>query len=460
MQEALAKLEQEIKAVKRAGRLAKGVLEEGLEARSEAKELHAKFSVLFEALGHLSQALDTHYASLEDDDTQLEQALISLKRIKSKMATPLASLESASSAKEVLEALTSLEQGVLDLEGVLTSLKKDPQNSQNTPPPTINIAPKTYKRKYFPKNMEELKKLVKNENIHLGEIDIGPLENLSCLFYPDYPKTTCDRKNFEGIETWDVSNVKNMARMFHGCIYFNHDISNWDVSNVKCMHGMFEDCENFNQALDKWDVSNVEQMGHMFNGCKKFNQPLNSWDVSNVKEMACMFESCKKFNQPLNSWNTSKVEEITTMFEGCENFNGSLEGWDVSNVKKMDHMFNGCVSFNQPLNSWDVSNVETMCDMFQNCKSFNQPLNSWNVSKVKNMSEMFKYCESFNQPLDTWDVSSVEQMGGMFFGCKNFNQSLDSWQVNYFCILGKDTCTGDIFARCESLEKRPKWWYR
>ncbi|BDQ29598.1 hypothetical protein ASB7_14350 [Helicobacter ailurogastricus] len=178
MQQALEKLEQEIKSVKRAGRLAKGVLEEGSSVKEEAQELHAKFSSLVEALSHLNQALDTHYASLEDD-IELEQVLISLKRVKSKTATPLASLESASSAKEVLEALASLEQGVLDLEGVLTSLKAHPSLNAPTSPkaPTKGMA-----KKYCPQSKEELKALVADESVHLGEIDISKITDLSFVF--------------------------------------------------------------------------------------------------------------------------------------------------------------------------------------------------------------------------------------------------------------------------------------
>ncbi|WP_104742134.1 BspA family leucine-rich repeat surface protein [Helicobacter ailurogastricus] len=320
MQQALEKLEQEIKAVKRAGRLAKGVLEEGLEARSEAKELHAKFSVLFEALGHLSQALDTHYASLEDD-VELEQVLINLKRMKSKTATPLASLESANSAKEVLEALASLEQGVLDLEGVLTSLKAHPSLNAPTSPkaPTKGMA-----KKYCPQSKEELKKLVADESVHLGEIDISQITDLSFVFSHATGgggggyAPAFERQNFEGLETWDTSHVTNMRGMFYRAILFNHDISSWNVSRVR-------------------------DMGLMFCKCGLFNQPLNSWNVSNVELMEYMFRNCTDFNQPLNNWNVSKVKAMTIMFRGCENFNQDLSDWDVSSVQcGLDNMLEGC----------------------------------------------------------------------------------------------------------------------
>ncbi len=160
MRAVLEKLEQEIKGVKRACRLAKSVLEEGLEVKTEAQELHAKFSTLVEALTHVSKALDTHYASLEDD-TALEEVLILLKRVRARINTPLASLESASTAKEALDSLASLEKSVLDVEGVLASLKEHPTLST---PASPKAAPKMAK-KYFPKSKEELQELVKDENI-------------------------------------------------------------------------------------------------------------------------------------------------------------------------------------------------------------------------------------------------------------------------------------------------------
>ncbi|WP_233707975.1 BspA family leucine-rich repeat surface protein [Helicobacter bizzozeronii] len=202
MRAVLEKLEQEIKGVKRACRLAKSVLEEGLEVKTEAQELHAKFSTLVEALTHVSKALDEHYASLEDD-TALEEVLILLKRVRARINTPLASLEQASTAKEALDSLASLEKSVLDVEGVLASLKEHPTLSTTASP---KATPKTYQRKYFPKSKEELQELVRDENIHLGEIDIGRLTNLSEVFQYSH------RKSYEGLETWDVSQVTNMEK--------------------------------------------------------------------------------------------------------------------------------------------------------------------------------------------------------------------------------------------------------
>ncbi|MEI0620826.1 BspA family leucine-rich repeat surface protein [Brachyspira pilosicoli] len=208
---------------------------------------------------------------------------------------------------------------------------------------------------YQPRNKEELKKLVDDESIYLGDIDTSLITDMSSIFYESL------RKDFEGIEKWDTSNVKNMQNMFSDAVYFNHNIENWNVFKV-------------------------ENMGAMFLRCLDFNQPLNDWNVSNVKDMGVMFAGAESFNQPLDKWNTS-------------------------NVKTMKLMFNGCINFNQDLNSWNTSNVENMYGMFYDAKNFNQPLNNWKVNKVIDMSEMFsKSGFQYYDSLDDWNIESLEYL--------------------------------------------------
>ena len=104
-----------------------------------------------------------------------------------------------------------------------------------------------------------------------------------------------------GLEDWDVSNVKDMFRMFCDSKNFNSDLSKWNVSNVENMFGMFQDCKNFNCDLSNWNVSNVENMGNMFDECINFNSDLSKWDVSNVKYMSCMFGNCQSLKK-IPSW--------------------------------------------------------------------------------------------------------------------------------------------------------------
>lgn len=77
--------------------------------------------------------------------------------------------------------------------------------------------------KYQPQTKSRLKQLVKNETINLGEIDTSYIEDMSELFWGS------ERKDFSGIETWNVSNVADMNHMFKETRTFNGNISNWNL---------------------------------------------------------------------------------------------------------------------------------------------------------------------------------------------------------------------------------------
>ncbi|EEU7470605.1 DUF285 domain-containing protein [Campylobacter jejuni] len=135
--------------------------------------------------------------------------------------------------------------------------------------------------KYFPDTKEELKALVEDEAIHLGDIDTSKITDMSYLF------EISTRTDFSGIEKWDVSSVRDMT-------------------------GMFENCTSFNQDISGWDVSGVENMAFMFSGCKTFNQDLSSWDVSKVKYMEGMFENCPidNLNKPSQEQSSVKRQRL------------------------------------------------------------------------------------------------------------------------------------------------------
>jgi len=143
--------------------------------------------------------------------------------------------------------------------------------------------------------------------------------------------------------------------------------------------------------INTWDVSRVTDMHRMFAGASEFNQPLERWDVSRVTDMSEMFAAARAFNQPLAEWNVSSVTNMSDMFLDARAFNHPLEGWDVSSVTDMSAMFFGALAFNHPLEGWDVSSVTDMFSMFAGARAFNWPLAGWGskVSRVTNMRGMF-----------------------------------------------------------------------
>ena len=275
--------------------------------------------------------------------------------------------------------------------------------------------------KYKPKDKEELKKLVEDNNIYLGDIDTSLITDMSYLF----SKTKI--KDYSGIENWNTENVINMESMFN--IFhnntFNQCVNNWNVSKVENMKRMFSGCSKFNQPLDKWDISKVNDMGGMFLACKEFNQNINSWwNVSNVRNMKEMFFNCYNFNQPLDKWNVSNVENMTVMFAGAYNFNKSLNDWDISNVKYMLSMFNGAGSFNKPLNKWNTAKLENMYSMFYNAIMFNQDLSNWNLDNVSDLAFAFE-----ETPLKKNNKIPIQFIIAEYVTAKNKSSKIEQFEI-------------------------------
>ena len=190
------------------------------------------------------------------------------------------------------------------------------------------------------------------------------------------------------------------------------ELNNWGINEWSSLKEGFENCKNLKLfARDVPNLTNVRDMSRLFHNTRNVNQNINNWDVSTVTNMKEMF-FLSNFNQPLNNWDVSNVTNMKGMFS-WNTFNQSLNNWDVSNVTSMKAMFSHS-KFNQPLYNWDVSNVTNMKGMFAYSK-FDQPLSGWNVGHVTNMEEMF-WGSSFNRPLNSWNLSQVTTMDKMFTG--------------------------------------------
>lgn len=171
------------------------------------------------------------------------------------------------------------------------------------------------KKKYRPKNKHDLRKLILNEEIELADIDTSKITDMSHLFEPTLRGGEQARFFFDGIETWDVSNVTDMSYMFCYARNFNENINSWNVSSVRNMRGMFQFASSFNQPLDRWDVSSVENMSSMFYDAAAFAQNLDTWDVSRVRTMRFMFMYARYFRDK-PAWNTENVEDVAGMYYG------------------------------------------------------------------------------------------------------------------------------------------------
>jgi hypothetical protein len=86
--------------------------------------------------------------------------------------------------------------------------------------------------------------------------------------------------------------------------------------------------------LNDWDVSNAKNMSKMFYFCKKFNGDLSKWHLPELQTADEMFDHCETFNPiSLNSWNPEKLVSAYRMFNYCDKFNGDLSKWHLPKLQ-------------------------------------------------------------------------------------------------------------------------------
>ena len=185
-----------------------------------------------------------------------------------------------------------------------------------------------------------------------------------------------NRLKFKSVEQWGGIEWATMESAFHSASFTLNATDAPILTNVESTVGMFAlGGVSFGEGvnLNSWDVSNVKNMVGMFNQQAGFNEDISGWDVSNVTSMDQMFEACFSFNQDLSGWNVSNVTSMSDMFNNATAFNQNLSGWNVSKVTNVEYMFSNANSFSQDLSDWDVSKVTKCTNFAPNLGSAQRP---------------------------------------------------------------------------------------
>ncbi len=254
------------------------------------------------------------------------------------------------------------------------------------------------------------------EKIYMNENSSNLLYGLSAL------------NDIDGLQYFDSSRVKNMAKMFSGCRALGNltPIGNWDVSNVKDMSSMLSGGAISNlEPIREWDVSNVKNMSYMLasNTFLKNLEPIGDWNISSVEDISYMFSGnyWDTDISPLSNWDVSNVKNMKGLFANDSLLSdfSPISGWDVSNVTNMNRMFyNTKLSNLNYFSTWDISNATDIGGMFALCYTITDltPISGWNTSKVTNLSYFFAGMRDLTDltPISGWDTSKVEDMSYMF----------------------------------------------
>lgn len=251
-----------------------------------------------------------------------------------------------------------------------------------------------------------------------------------------------------GINTWDVSKVTSMNRMFgRGGPYGNAnsgvktlDISGWDVSKVTNMVNMFENANklttlttsNFKPGIS----TSGTDMSSMFISTSALRtiEGIGDWDTTKVKNMTSMFRYSGIISSDVSttvldlhtdgdSWDVSGVTNMTYMFDGATRLvDIDTTDWNTAALTSTYKMFAGTQSLNTVtgISTWDVSNVTSMQEMFARGGIYSNlnsgvrtlDISGWNVSKVTNMTNMFAFADKLLTLTTTSDFEPGASTGG------------------------------------------------
>lgn len=259
-------------------------------------------------------------------------------------------------------------------------------------------------------------------SLDLSNIDTKKATTLSYIF----AYTNVSSLDLSPLNT---ANVTNMSGMFEGCNSIKTlDVSPLNTSKVTNMESMFSHVGIISLDLSTMDVSNVKDMSRMF----WYNNSLTSlnttgWNTSKVEDMSNMFYLLSNITTlDLSHFDTSNVKNMSWMLGGNKKLtNLNLSNWNTSNVTNMEQMFSSNTALETlDLSHFNTSNVTSMAMMFAyntNLKNLN--VSNWDTRKVTSMAEMFLKCSS----LITLDLSSFETpVLSMFFDPKRYDPFYDN----------------------------------
>jgi len=106
---------------------------------------------------------------------------------------------------------------------------------------------------------------------------------------------------------------ESVSMMFANTV-FNGDIGRWNMSNVRDMSRMFYNSPLFDCDISMWDTSNVCDMSKMFYGAAGFSYDISKWDMSSVHDVSSMMAFAYAFDGEINFRTIPKTTDTMSLF--------------------------------------------------------------------------------------------------------------------------------------------------
>ena len=139
--------------------------------------------------------------------------------------------------------------------------------------------------------------------------------------------------------SWDVSGVNNMSHAFYNAFMLTTlNLTGWDTSNVTDMSSMFEMYDNTDKSrlatikgIESFNISNVINMDRMFYECRNLSANFSSWIPTNIESLVETFYDTRKLDlSAFENWNTLFSKDNVN-YKDCF---GSYAGYNVNKTYK------------------------------------------------------------------------------------------------------------------------------
>lgn len=270
-----------------------------------------------------------------------------------------------------------------------------------------------------PTSITDLRDTCRQYKGNLGVINTSGMTTFRDLFSSS-PFTSWTNDDFNGIDTWNTSNVTDMSNTFYRCSNFNQDISKWNVSKVKKCIYMFASCTSFNRQLRNWSFDSLTDIKFMFHGCSSLTYYPSGFSAPLLTDFSGVFGDCTSLtSDPINlNWNMPNVNKYTNAFSGS-GITQLTKFW--SRPSYFLNTFSECNNLTT-VNLGSDSQIVEASKMFKDCRNLSSAIIniSNNGYASRTFSYMFEGCSNLTSVSGTWDIGFTElYLYNAFNGCSN-----------------------------------------